>query len=74
VFVRPAVALGRFLWIRGDGGVIDGFLNGLAMGVMPLLNRVYARAQSGYVFHYAFAMVIGIAVLVTYVTLTGGAY
>ena len=74
VFVRPAVALGRFLWIRGDGGVIDGFLSGLAMGVMPLLNRVYARAQSGYVFHYAFAMVIGIAVLVTYVTLTGGAY
>ena len=74
VFVRPAAALGRFLWIRGDGGVIDGFLNGLAMGVMPLLNRVYARAQSGYVFHYAFAMVIGIAVLVTYVTLTGGAY
>ena len=74
MFVRPAAALGRFLWIRGDGGVIDGFLNGLAMGVMPLLNRVYARAQSGYVFHYAFAMVIGIAVLVTYVTLTGGAY
>jgi NADH-quinone oxidoreductase subunit L len=43
------------------------------MGIMPLLNRVYARVQSGYVYHYAFAMVIGIAALVTWVTLTGGA-
>ncbi|GAB4263587.1 MAG: NADH-quinone oxidoreductase subunit L [Pararhodobacter sp.] len=74
VFVRPALAIGRFLWKRGDGATIDGFLNGLSMGVMPMLNRAYARAQSGYVFHYAFAMVIGIAVLVTYVTLSGGAH
>ncbi len=74
VFVRPSLALGRFLWQRGDGRTIDGFLNGLTMGVMPLLNRVYARAQSGYVYHYAFAMVLGIAALVTYVTLAGGAH
>jgi len=74
IFVRPAIAIGRFLWIRGDGGVIDGVLNGLALGVMPMLNRVYSRAQSGYVFHYAFAMVIGIAALVSYVMLTGGAH
>ncbi|PWE30911.1 NADH-quinone oxidoreductase subunit L [Pararhodobacter marinus] len=73
VFVRPSLALGRFLWKRGDGNTIDGFLNGVSMGVMPMLNRLYARAQSGYVFHYAFAMVIGIAALVTYVTLSGGA-
>ncbi|MBN8291624.1 NADH-quinone oxidoreductase subunit L [Rhodobacter sp. NTK016B] len=74
IFVRPSLAIGRFLWKRGDGNTIDGFLNGLSMGVMPMLNRLYARAQSGYVFHYAFAMVIGIAALVTYVTLTGGAH
>ncbi|MCC5988234.1 MAG: NADH-quinone oxidoreductase subunit L [Pararhodobacter sp.] len=73
VFTRPAIAIGRFLWKMGDGRVIDGFLNGLAMGVMPMLNRLYGRVQSGYVFHYAFAMVIGIALLVTWVTLTGGA-
>ncbi len=73
VFVRPSLALGRFLWKRGDGNTIDGFLNGVSMGVLPMLNRLYARAQSGYVFHYAFAMVIGIAALVTYVTLSGGA-
>jgi NADH-quinone oxidoreductase subunit L len=74
IFVRPALAIGRFLWKRGDERSIDGFLNGLSMGVMPMLNRAYARAQSGYVFHYAFAMVLGIAALVTYVTLTGGAH
>ena len=74
VFVRPAFAIGRFLWKRGDGSTIDGFLNGLSMNVMPMLNRVYARAQSGYLYHYAFAMVLGIAALVTYVTLSGGAH
>jgi NADH-quinone oxidoreductase subunit L len=73
VFVRPASALGRFLWKSGDGRTIDGFLNGLTLGILPMLNRIYGRAQSGYVYHYAFAMVLGIAALVTWVTLTGGA-
>ncbi len=73
IFVRPAMALGRFLWKKGDGATIDGGLNGLTLGILPMLNRVYARVQSGYVFHYAFAMIIGIALLVTWVTLAGGA-
>ncbi len=73
VIVKPAMAIGRFLWKRGDGGVIDGGLNGLAMGVVPWLTRLAGRAQSGYIFTYAFAMVIGIAVLVTWMTMTGGA-
>jgi len=73
LFVRPAQAVGRFFWKSGDGRTIDGALNGLALGVMPALNRLYARAQSGYVYTYAFAMVIGITLLVTYVTLSGGA-
>ena len=74
IFIKPSLAIGRFLWKRGDERTIDGFLNGLALGFMPMLNRIYARVQSGYVFHYAFAMVIGIAALITYVTLTGGAH
>jgi NADH-quinone oxidoreductase subunit L len=73
VFVRPAKALGRFLWKRGDGAVIDGGINGLAMGVIPFLTRLAGRAQSGYVFHYAFAMVLGIAIILTWVTISGGA-
>ena len=73
IFVRPAMAIGRFLWKRGDGSVIDGGLNGLAMGIVPWLTRLAGRAQSGYIFTYAFAMVIGIAILVTWMTMTGGA-
>ncbi|MFK7838179.1 MAG: NADH-quinone oxidoreductase subunit L [Sulfitobacter sp.] len=73
VFVRPAKAIGRFLWKRGDGNVIDGGLNGIAMGIIPFFTRLAGRAQSGYIFTYAFAMVIGIAVLVTWMTLSGGA-
>ena len=72
VFVRPAKGLGRLLWKRGDGNVIDGIVNGVSMGVVPMLTRVAVRAQSGYVFHYAFAMVIGIVLIITWVSLTGG--
>ncbi len=73
VFVRPMMGLGRFLWKKGDGTVIDGGLNGVAMGIIPFFTRLAGRAQSGYLFHYAFAMVLGIAVLITWMTLTGGA-
>jgi len=73
VFVRPAKALGHLLWKRGDGDVIDGSLNGVAMGLIPRLTRLAGRAQSGYIFTYAFAMVIGIVILVTWMTIFGGA-
>ncbi len=72
VFVKPALWLGKFLWKKGDTNVIDGGINGLAMGIIPFLTRMAGRAQSGYVFTYAFAMVIGIAVILTYFTITGG--
>jgi len=73
VFVRPARALGQLLWKRGDGDVIDGSINGVAMGLIPRLTRLAGRAQSGYIFTYAFAMVLGIAALVTWMTIFGGA-
>jgi NADH-quinone oxidoreductase subunit L len=73
LFVRPSKFLGRFLWKKGDGAVIDGGINGLAMGIIPFFTKLAGRAQSGFVFHYAFAMVLGIVVIVTFVTLTGGA-
>ncbi len=74
IFVRPAQALGRFLWKRGDGFVIDGTLNGIAMGIIPFFTRLAGRFQSGYIFTYAFAMVIGIIVLITWMSFTGGAH
>ncbi|QDI75380.1 MULTISPECIES: NADH-quinone oxidoreductase subunit L [Leisingera] len=74
IFVKPALALGRFFWKRGDGNTIDGFLNGLAMGVVPFFTRLAGRAQSGYIFTYAFWMVLGIAALVTWMSIGGGAH
>ncbi len=74
LFVRPAKSLGRILWKRGDGDVIDGSINGVAMGIVPFFTRLAGRAQSGYIFTYAFAMVIGIAVFITWMTMTGGAH
>jgi len=74
LFVRPAKALGTFLWKRGDGRVIDGLINGVAMGLIPRLTRLAGKMQSGYIFHYAFAMVLGIAALMFWVMLSGGAH
>ncbi len=73
VFTRPAKAIGRAFWKRGDGAVIDGIINGVSMGVIPFFTRLAGRAQSGYIFTYAFAMVIGLALLITWMTLSGGA-
>ncbi len=73
IFVRSARWLGNFLWKRGDGDIIDGALNGVALGIVPFFTRLAGRAQSGYLFHYAFAMVLGIAALITWMTLWGGA-
>jgi NADH-quinone oxidoreductase subunit L len=73
LFTRPALWLGGFLWKRGDGGTIDGAINGVAMGVVPFFTRLAGRAQSGYIFTYAFWMVIGIAGLITWMSIASGA-
>ncbi|MDF1855503.1 NADH-quinone oxidoreductase subunit L [Pseudooceanicola sp.] len=73
IFIRPAMWLGRFFWKKGDQGVIDGGINGVALGIVPFLTRLAGRAQSGYIFTYALAMVVGIAILVTWMSIGGGA-
>ena len=73
ILVKPALMIGRAFWKQGDGSTIDGTINGISMGFVPFITRLAGRAQSGYIFTYAFAMVIGIAVLITWMTLGGGA-
>ncbi|SES10750.1 NADH-quinone oxidoreductase subunit L [Rhizobium sp. NFR03] len=69
LFVRTAKRLGTFLWKEGDGRVIDGFgPNGVAARVMDVTRGV-VRLQTGYLYHYAFVMLIGIAALVTWMML-----
>jgi NADH-quinone oxidoreductase subunit L len=72
LFVRPAQALGRFLWKKGDGFVIDGFgPDGIAARVVDV-TRGAVRLQSGYMYHYAFAMLIGVVVIATWFLFAGG--
>jgi NADH-quinone oxidoreductase subunit L len=69
LFVRSSKALGRFLWKKGDVATIDAYgPNGVASAVGGLTQRV-VRLQSGYLYHYAFAMLIGVAALVTWMML-----
>jgi NADH-quinone oxidoreductase subunit L len=72
IFVRPAMALGKFLWKKGDGATIDGAINGLAMGAVPWVTRLAGRTQSGYLYHYAFVMLVGVSLLITWYAVTGG--
>ncbi|MCB2099925.1 MAG: NADH-quinone oxidoreductase subunit L [Rhodobacterales bacterium] len=70
VFVRPAFVLGRGLWKAGDGAVIDGVgPDGLAAATRDIARR-FSRVQSGFVFHYAFAMLIGVVGLISLYLLT----
>jgi NADH-quinone oxidoreductase subunit L len=71
VLVRPTLRLGRALWIYGDGRLIDGFgPDGVSARVIDVTQRVI-KLQTGYLYHYAFAMLIGVAALVTYYSFTG---
>ena len=66
IFVRPALWLGRMLWKTGDGRIIDGIgPDGVAARVIDITNRV-VRLQTGYIYHYAFAMLVGVAALITW--------
>ncbi len=66
IFVRPAKWLGCFLWKKGDGFLIDGFgPDGVSARVLDA-TRAAVRVQSGYLYHYAFAMLIGVAGLMTW--------
>lgn len=66
IFVRPAMWLGTTLWKKGDGVVIDGLgPDGVSARVLDVTRNV-VRLQSGYLYHYAFAMLIGVAALITW--------
>ncbi len=66
VFVQPSLAIGRMFWKKGDGATIDGLgPDGIAARSQDIAG-VLSRFQSGYLYHYAFVMLIGVACLVSY--------
>jgi NADH-quinone oxidoreductase subunit L len=74
ILVRPAKRLGYALWKIGDGRIIDGFgPDGLSNAVQEITRRV-VRLQSGFVYHYAFAMLIGVAALASWFIAGGGGH
>jgi NADH-quinone oxidoreductase subunit L len=71
IFVRPAKFLGYGLWKQGDGGVIDGIgPDGIAATASAIARR-FVKMQSGYVYHYAFLMLAGVAVIITWYLILG---
>jgi len=74
LLVRPALWVGRLLWKGGDERVIDGLgPDGISARVIDITRSVM-RLQTGYLYHYAFAMLIGVAALVTWFMLRGGVH
>jgi len=66
LFVAPAHVIGRGLWKSGDGALIDGVgPDGVAAATLNLARRA-SRLQTGYLYHYAFAILIGVAAIVSW--------
>lgn len=63
VFARGGVALGRGFWKAGDAVLIDGAMVNGSVGVVHRIAALMRRLQSGYLYHYAFAMIVGLIVL-----------
>ncbi len=66
LFVQSAFSLGEGLWKTGDGTIIDGWGPDRIAAATRELAREASRLQTGYVYHYAFAMLIGVVALVTW--------
>jgi NADH-quinone oxidoreductase subunit L len=67
VLARGLRAVGTSFWQRGDRGLIDGLLVNGSAKLVGALAAVTRRFQTGYIYHYAFAMIIGLLVAITYV-------
>jgi NADH-quinone oxidoreductase subunit L len=63
--------IGRLLWKGGDGKIIDGLgPDGVSARVQDITGRV-VKLQTGYLYHYAFAMLIGVAAIVSWFSFGG---
>jgi NADH-quinone oxidoreductase subunit L len=65
VFARGTRGVGQILWQIGDVKIIDGlFVNGTARSV-KIISNIVRKIQTGYLYHYAFAIILGLLVLLT---------
>jgi NADH-quinone oxidoreductase subunit L len=69
IFIKPAKIIGSFFWKRGDQGIIDRFGPD---GISKLIKKISDKAslfQTGFIYDYAFVMLIGLSILLTYLIL-----
>ncbi len=66
LFVRPAFAIGRLFWHRGDERTIDRFGPNGSAAVVAASSRLAVRFQSGYLYTYAFLMLFGLTAALTW--------
>jgi NADH-quinone oxidoreductase subunit L len=69
IFVKPAFAIGRLLWKAGDEGTIDRFGPNGSAAAVKFGSALAVKLQSGYVYVYAFVMLMGLTAALTWVIL-----
>jgi NADH-quinone oxidoreductase subunit L len=70
IFIKPIKNIGMFLWKKGDEGTIDKFGPNGVSKLIKLISNKAVQFQSGYIYDYAFVMLIGLSALITYLILT----
>ncbi|MBV8635736.1 MAG: NADH-quinone oxidoreductase subunit L, partial [Burkholderiaceae bacterium] len=70
VFAGGARLIGGGLWTVGDKGIIDGLIINGSAHVVNLFSRISRMFQSGYIYHYAFVMILGVVGFLSYFILT----
>ena len=69
LFVNPAKKIGSFFWKRGDIGTIDKFGPDGISKLIKIISNKTGRLQTGFIYDYAFVMLIGLSILLTYLIL-----
>ena len=69
LFVKPSKKLGLFLWKKGDVSTIDRYGPDGLSRLVKIISDKSVHFQSGYLYHYAFVMLIGFSILLTYLIL-----
>ena len=69
LFVNPAKKIGSFFWKKGDVGTIDKFGPDGISKLLKVISNKTGRLQTGFIYDYAFVMLIGLSILLTYLIL-----
>ena len=70
LFIKPTKKIGSFFWKKGDIGTIDRFGPDGISKLIKIISNKAGRIQTGFIYDYAFVMLIGLSILLTYLILT----